>query len=92
MIAQAEIHWRMISLLIVVFFIVTLYIKNTGEGEVTGSCWLFSSHFSYAWNEMKNQLLAFPNKSFTLQQLSTLCDYCESFDMSRASCLIVNPH
>ena len=56
--------------------VVTLYIKNTFSGEVTGSCWLFSSHFSYAWsyawNEMKNQLLTFPNKSITLQQLSTL--------------------
>ena len=50
----------------------TLYIKNTFSGEVTGSCWLFSSHFSYAWFEMKNQLLTFPNKSITLQQLSTL--------------------
>ena len=50
----------------------TLYIKNTFSGEVTGSCWLFSSHFSYAWNEMKNQLLTFPNTSITLQQLSTL--------------------
>ena len=50
----------------------TLYIKNTFSGEVTGSCWLFSSHFSYAWIEMKNQLLTFPNKGITLQQLSTL--------------------
>ena len=53
-------------------FLVTLYIKNTFSGEVTGSCWLFSSHFSYAWIEMKNQLLTFPNKGITLQQLSTL--------------------
>ena len=52
--------------------VITLYIKNTFSGEVTGSCWLFSSHFSYAWIEMKNQLLTFPNKSITLQQLSTL--------------------
>ena len=35
----------------------TLYIKNTFSGEVSGSCLLFSSHFSCAWNEMKNQLL-----------------------------------
>ena len=52
--------------------IVTLYIKNTFSGEVSGSCWLFSSHFSYAWNEVKNQLLTFPNKSITLEQLSTI--------------------
>ena len=44
----------------------TLYIKNTFSGEVSGSCWLFSSHFSYALNEMKNQLLTFPNTSITL--------------------------
>ena len=53
----------------------TLYIKSTFSGEVTGSCWLFSSHFSYAWNEMKNQLLTFPNKSITLEQLLQMCFY-----------------
>ena len=52
--------------------LITLYIKNTFSGEVTGSCWLFSSHFSYAWIEMKNQFLTFPNKGIALQQLSTV--------------------
>ena len=32
---------------------VTLYIKNTFSGEVSGSCWLFSRHFSFGleWDE-----------------------------------------
>ena len=32
---------------------VTLYIKNTSSGEMSGSCWLLSSHFRFGleWDE-----------------------------------------
>ena len=35
------------------YFIITLYIKNTFSGEVSGSCWQFSSHFRFGleWDE-----------------------------------------
>ena len=45
----------------------TLYIKNTFSGEVSGSCWLFSSHFSFGLERDEEPALNISQQKYNIR-------------------------